>query len=114
LVAQGARAMLDLSDGLAADAGHLAAASGVSLRIDLELVPVDPVAVEEAERSGESPGTFAARGGEDYELLAAMPPEFSGAGAFALTRIGQVEPGSGARFLLQGAELPLSGYDHFA
>jgi len=114
LVAQGARAMLDLSDGLAADAGHLAAASGVSLRIDLDLVPADPAAAEEAERSGESPGSFAARGGEDYELLVAMPPEFSGTGAFALTRIGQVEPGSGARFLLQGAELAISGYDHFA
>lgn len=114
LVAQGARAMLDLSDGLAADAGHLAAASGVSVRIDLDLVPADPAALSEARRSGESPGTFAARGGEDYELLVAMPPEFSGAGGLALTRIGQVEPGSGARFLLDGAELPLGGYDHFA
>jgi thiamine-monophosphate kinase len=114
LVAQGARAMLDLSDGLAADAGHLAAASGVSVRIDLGLVPADPAARDEARRSGESAGTFAARGGEDYELLAAMPPEFTGATPFPLTRIGRIEPGSGARFLLDGAELPLSGYDHFA
>jgi thiamine-monophosphate kinase len=86
----------------------------VSLRIDLELVPADPAAVAEAERSGESPGTFAARGGEDYELLAAMPPEFTGAGAFPLTRIGQVESGSGAHFLHKGGERSLSGYDHFA
>jgi thiamine-monophosphate kinase len=114
LVAQGARAMLDLSDGLAADAGHLAAASGVAVRIELDLVPADPAAQAEAQRSGESPGTFAARGGEDYELLVAMPPEFTGTGVFALTRIGEVEPGSGAHFLLNGAELPLSGYDHFA
>jgi thiamine-monophosphate kinase len=114
LVAQGARAMLDLSDGLAADAGHLAAASGVSLRVDLSRVPADPSALEEAGRSGESPGSFAARGGEDYELLVAMPPEFTGTGAFALTRIGEVQPGSGARFVLDGAELKLSGYDHFA
>ncbi|HSE52457.1 MAG TPA: AIR synthase-related protein, partial [Gemmatimonadales bacterium] len=114
LVAQGARAMLDLSDGLAADAGHLAAASGVSVRIDLDLVPADPAAREEAQRSGESAGTFAARGGEDYELLVAMPPEFTGTGTFPLTRIGEIEPGSGARFLLDGAELALSGYDHFA
>jgi len=114
LVAQGARAMLDLSDGLAADAGHLAAASGVSVRIDLELVPADPAVLAEAQQSGESPGTFAARGGEDYELLVAMPPEFTGAAPFPLTRIGQVEAGSGARFLLQGAELPLGGFDHFA
>jgi thiamine-monophosphate kinase len=114
LVAQGARAMLDLSDGLAADAGHLAAASGVSIRVDLSRVPADPAALEEAGRSGESPGTFAARGGEDYELLVAMPPEFTGTGAFALTRIGEVQPGNGARFVLDGAELVLSGYDHFA
>ena len=114
LVAQGARAMLDVSDGLASDLGHLAAASGVSVQIDLNLVPADPAALEEARRLGESPGTFAARGGEDYELLVAMPPEFSGTGGFALTRIGQVAPGSGARFLLDGAELMLSGFDHFA
>ena len=114
LVAQGARAMLDLSDGLAADARHLAAASGVSVRIDLELVPADPSVLAEARQSGENPGAFAARGGEDYELLVAMPPGFTGAAPFPLTRIGQVEAGSGARFLLQGAELPLGGYDHFA
>jgi thiamine-monophosphate kinase len=114
LVAQGARAMLDLSDGLAADAGHLAAASGVSVRIDLNRVPADPAGLEEAERSGESPGTFAARGGEDYELLVAMPAEFTGTGAVGLTRIGEVQPGSGARFLLDGAEQRLAGFDHFA
>ena len=115
LVAQGARAMLDLSDGLAADAGHLAAASGVSVRIDLDLVPADPAAAEEARRSGEDPATFAARGGEDYELLAAMPPEFDRTGApLALTRIGTVEPGSGATLLRGGAEVRLSGFDHFA
>jgi len=114
LVAQGARAMLDLSDGLAADAGHLAAASGVALRIDLDLVPADPAARDEAGRSGESPGIFAARGGEDYELLAAMPPEFEGTDRFELIRIGSVEAGSGAHLLRDGAEVRLAGYDHFA
>lgn len=114
LVARGARAMLDLSDGLAADAGHLAAASGVALRIDLDLVPADPAALDEAGRSGESPGIFAARGGEDYELLVAMPPEFEGTDRFELTRIGSVEAGSGAHLLRGGAEVRLAGYDHFA
>ena len=52
LAAHGARAMIDLSDGLGGDAAHLAAASGVALHIDLEQVPVAPAAVEEAHRSG--------------------------------------------------------------
>jgi thiamine-monophosphate kinase len=86
----------------------------VSVRIDLNRVPADPAGLEEAERSGESPGTFAARGGEDYELLVAMPAEFTGTGAVGLTRIGEVQPGSGARFLLDGAEQRLAGFDHFA
>ena len=121
LAAHGARAMLDLSDGLGADAAHLAAASGVRLRLTLETVPVAPAVVAAARRLDVPMQQFAAEGGDDYELLVALPAEFgaSEARAFeegcglALTRVGTVERGRGVRAELLGRTLELRGYDHF-
>lgn len=121
LAEHGAHAMLDLSDGLGGDAGHLAAASRARLVIELERLPVDPGAAGEARRQGVAPAEFAAAGGEDYELLVALPSGFGeeDAAAFAaacdlpLTRIGQVEQGTGAVFLREGRVVRLTGYDHF-
>ena len=101
--------MLDVSDGLAGDARHLAAASGVRLTIELERLPVAPAAAAEAERLKLAPALFAGQGGEDYELLVALPAGFGveeaqafhAATGVALTRIGVVESGSGVRLLLR-------------
>jgi len=114
LAEHGATAMLDLSDGLAGDVAHLAAASKVALVVDVGAIPLHPDVEREAFLGGETPGVFAARGGEDFELLVAMPRTFSGTDAIPVSAIGEVHPGAGVAFFEDGFELRLSGYDHFA
>lgn len=119
LARHGARAMIDLSDGLAGDAPHLAAASQLGLIIDLDAIPVSTEAGQEAGRIGTPPPQFAAEGGEDYELLVALPPGFAAAEGFVrecgipLTPIGEAVAGSGVRFLLSGHPIEMRGFNHF-
>jgi len=73
LRAAGATAAIDLSDGLVADAGHLADASGVALQFNPEAIPLQAGVASVAMLLDLSPLAFAASSGEDYELLVAVP-----------------------------------------
>lgn len=123
LATAGAHAMIDLSDGLGADSSHLAEAGGVALRIDAGSLPIAKGVAEVASAAGREPLELAASGGEDYELLAALPPDrlsdasirIGEAAETTLTPIGEVLAGAGAEIRLPGGRpLAIGGYDHFA
>lgn len=117
-----ASAMIDCSDGLAADLGHILEASGVGAELDLATLPLSPEVAAAVQAEGDWGLPLAS--GDDYELCFTLPPAhrpalagLASAGGAPLTVIGHIvrEPGLRCR-LPDGTELPLGrrGYDHFA
>lgn len=116
LVAAGVRAGLDLSDGIATDAGHLAAQSGVLVEVDVDALPLAEGVAAVAAALGEAPAALAAAGGEDYELCVAVPPALARAAEAAgvVAWVGRVAEGPAELRLSssRGAADGLRGYEH--
>ncbi len=110
----GATSMMDVSDGLIADLAHVAAASGVGIRLDVAKIPVDAALTDAAAAMGKDPLEWALTGGEDHALVATFP---AGLGPPAgWTVLGEVVAGDGVVVdgVPAGAYTGPGGWRHFS
>jgi thiamine-monophosphate kinase len=123
LASRHARAAIDLSDGLAQDLGHLCAASNVGARVELARLPVSAALLSHSGGDRERALGLAVAGGEDYELLLAVPPRKVGAFVKACAQAGEEVTGIGEvtadlrEVILSPTGKPVrlpGGFDHFA
>ena len=121
LAANGALAMMDVSDGLGGDVPHLAAASGVAVDLVLESVPVHPAVADEAELAGTSRRVRGGgRGGLRTPGRAAAGVRCCGGRPGSGARLACRSPasawrarGQGVQFLRAGEPVVVRGFDHF-
>jgi len=119
-----ASAMIDVSDGVLADLGHILTGSGVGARIDASLIPLSPYFSQRAPDVAPAPLSLALTGGEDYELLFTAAPgrtaqveTLLAASGVTATRIGAIVAGSDVTVTAaDGSLIPPErrGFNHFA
>lgn len=117
-----AHAMIDVSDGLLADLGHICETSNVAARVEVEALPLSPAAKEIVDQRMDSRVSLVAAG-DDYELLFTASAaatkaieELSSGLGLPITMIGSIERGKGVRLVdLEGRAIPVdhAGYRHF-
>lgn len=100
-----AHAAADVSDGLIADARHIATASGAGLRLNLERLPLSPAAHRWLRHQDDRAGALRAlaSGGDDYEIVCAVAPD--AVRIPGMTLIGEIVEGSGAEVLVDGVPI---------
>jgi thiamine-monophosphate kinase len=122
--ALGVHAMIDCSDGLATDLGHICRESGMGARVRLEKVPVAAATREAARALGGDAREWAVSGGEDYELLLTCDPAEAAhliaglveATGTPLTVIGRIEGAAGEIVFVDADGAPVAvrgGFEHF-
>jgi thiamine-monophosphate kinase len=122
LLAGRAHAMIDVSDGLLADLGHICENARLAAVVELDLLPLSPAAQAILVEDGGIRSRLAAAG-DDYELLFTAPAKaaesiaaLSSMLGIPITMIGKIEPGTGVRLVnTDGKTIPseATGYRHF-
>ena len=110
--------MIDISDGLGADLGHICEASKAGHTMEIEQIPIADGVEETEVWAGVAPGSFVLSGGDDYELIIAIPSDRldelrDALAPTPLTRIGEFSDGDGPLQGVVDRSLDPKGWDQF-
>ncbi|HNV11312.1 MAG TPA: thiamine-phosphate kinase [Propionibacteriaceae bacterium] len=109
----GATAMVDISDGLVADLGHVCRASEVGIDLDTARLVIDEPLRVVGQATGRDPLTFVLAGGEDHALAATFPPGSVPEDWVVIGRVVDPTPLGGPCVLVDGERPDVAGWDHF-